>query len=115
MEFKLPELGEGVYEAELVSWLVKPDDVVQRGQNLMEVLTDKATMEVPSPFAGKITELRADPGRQIKVGDVILTYGGVDATSEAETRKGEDAETPRRGDVETEADGKKERQPAAEA
>ncbi len=74
MDFRLPELGEGIYEAELVAWLVKPGDSVKRGQNLMEVLTDKASMEVPSPFAGSITELRAEPGQQIKVGDVVLTY-----------------------------------------
>jgi pyruvate dehydrogenase E2 component (dihydrolipoamide acetyltransferase)/2-oxoisovalerate dehydrogenase E2 component (dihydrolipoyl transacylase) len=82
MDFRLPELGEGVYEAELVSWLVKPGDAVKRGQNLMEVLTDKATMEVPAPFAGKIMELRAEPGQSMKVGDVVLTFGG--ATEEAE-------------------------------
>src|SRR5437016_2499687 len=59
MDFRLPELGEGVYEAEFVAWRVKPGDPVKRGQILLEVLTDKATMEVPSPFAGTITELRA--------------------------------------------------------
>ena len=74
MDFPLPELGEGVYEAELVSWLVKPGDAVKRGQNLLEVLTDKATMEVPSPFAGTIETLSVKVGEQIKVGDVILTY-----------------------------------------
>lgn len=74
MDFRLPELGEGVYEAELVAWLVKPGDGVKRGQSLMEVLTDKASMEVPSPFAGIITGLRAEPGQQVKVGDVILSY-----------------------------------------
>ena len=74
MDFKLPELGEGVYEAELVAWLVKPGDPVKRGQNLMEVLTDKATMEVPSPFAGTIDELKANPGENLKVGQVVLTY-----------------------------------------
>src|SRR5690242_16678548 len=74
MDFKLPELGEGVYEAELVSWLVKPGDAVKRGQNLMEVLTDKATMEVPSPFAGTVGDLRAEPGEQLKIGQVVLTY-----------------------------------------
>src|SRR5262249_8004938 len=74
MEFRLPELGEGVYEAELVAWLVKPGDVVKRGENLMEVLTDKATMEVPSPFAGTIESLGAQPGQQIKVGQPVLTY-----------------------------------------
>ena len=74
MDFKLPELGEGVYEAELVAWLVKPGDVVRRGQNLMEVLTDKATMEVPSPFAGTVTSLSAEPGQQVRVGQVVLAY-----------------------------------------
>src|SRR5262249_49567053 len=95
-------LGEGVYEAELVSWLVKPGDAVKRGENLMEVLTDKATMEVPSPFAGTIDELRAESGRQIKVGDVVLTYSGGGGKKPA-------AETPRRGDADVEGDGKKNR------
>jgi pyruvate dehydrogenase E2 component (dihydrolipoamide acetyltransferase)/2-oxoisovalerate dehydrogenase E2 component (dihydrolipoyl transacylase) len=74
MEFRLPELGEGVYEAELVAWLVKPGQVVKRGQGLMEVLTDKASMEVPSPFHGTIAELRAEPGQKVKIGEVALTY-----------------------------------------
>src|SRR5438132_1688703 len=74
MDFQLPELGEGVYEAELVSWLVKPGDAVKRGQNLMEVMTDKATMEVPAAFAGTITAVRAQPGQQMKVGEVVLSY-----------------------------------------
>src|SRR5947209_2759762 len=74
MDFQLPELGEGVYEAELVAWLVKVGDSVKRGQSLMEVLTDKASMEVPAPFAGRITDFRAEPGQQLKVGDIVLTY-----------------------------------------
>ncbi len=76
MDFALPELGEGVYEAEVVRWLVKPGDSVKRGQSLIEVLTDKATMEVPSPFIGKITKLSAEPGQQVKVGSIILAYDG---------------------------------------
>src|SRR5262249_40674915 len=65
MDFALPEIGEGLYEAELVAWLVKSGERVKRGQTLMEVMTDKATMEVPSPFAGTVTELKAEPGQQI--------------------------------------------------
>jgi pyruvate dehydrogenase E2 component (dihydrolipoamide acetyltransferase)/2-oxoisovalerate dehydrogenase E2 component (dihydrolipoyl transacylase) len=84
MDFKLPEIGEGVYEAELVSWLVKPGDVVKRGQNLMEILTDKATMEVPAPFVGTVQTLSAEPGQAIKVGDVILQYKEVGAAGEPE-------------------------------
>jgi pyruvate dehydrogenase E2 component (dihydrolipoamide acetyltransferase)/2-oxoisovalerate dehydrogenase E2 component (dihydrolipoyl transacylase) len=74
MEFHLPELGEGVYEAEFVSWLVKPGDLVKSGQNLLEVMTDKATMEVPAPFAGTINSLQARPGQKIKVGEALLSY-----------------------------------------
>lgn len=74
MDFALPELGEGVYEAEAVRWLVQPGDTVRRGQPLLEVMTDKATMEVPAPFAGKITGLVGEPGATLKVGQVILSY-----------------------------------------
>ncbi len=88
MDFRLPELGEGVYEAELVAWQVQEGDEVRRGQNLMEVLTDKATMEVPSPFTGTITGLLAKPGQQIKVGDPVLTYSG------AEVKEKEEAPAP---------------------
>jgi pyruvate dehydrogenase E2 component (dihydrolipoamide acetyltransferase)/2-oxoisovalerate dehydrogenase E2 component (dihydrolipoyl transacylase) len=86
MEFQLPELGEGVYEAELITWLVKPGDSVKRGQNLIEVLTDKASMEVPSPFVGTVTSLNAEPGQMIKVGESVLSYepGG----GQAEARSG---------------------------
>ncbi len=74
MEFSLPELGEGVYEAELVRWLAKPGDVVKRGQSLLEVMTDKATMEVPAPFAGTINSIAGEVGQRLKVGEAILTY-----------------------------------------
>jgi pyruvate/2-oxoglutarate dehydrogenase complex dihydrolipoamide acyltransferase (E2) component len=78
MDFALPEIGEGVYEAELTAWSVKVGDVVKRGQKLMELMTDKAAMEVPAPFNGAISALRAEPGQQIKVGDVVLTYTGAE-------------------------------------
>src|SRR5438093_6918378 len=74
MDFHLPELGEGVYEAELVEWRVQPGDTVKRGQELAEVVTDKASMPLPAPFFGRIGELRAEPGDMIKVGEVILTF-----------------------------------------
>jgi 2-oxoisovalerate dehydrogenase E2 component (dihydrolipoyl transacylase) len=74
MEFKLPQLGEGVYEAELVKWLVSAGDTVRPGQGLMEVLTDKATMEVPAAFSGAVAGLHAQVGDTVKVGDHVLTY-----------------------------------------
>jgi pyruvate dehydrogenase E2 component (dihydrolipoamide acetyltransferase)/2-oxoisovalerate dehydrogenase E2 component (dihydrolipoyl transacylase) len=74
MDFHLPELGEGVYEAEFLAWLVKPGDTVKSGQNLFEVMTDKATMEVPAPFAGVIKALHPRAGEKVKVGGVMLSY-----------------------------------------
>jgi len=74
MEFHLPPVGEGLIEVELVHWLVQPGDAVVRGQGLMEVMSDKATMEVPAPFAGTIGELTAKPGTKVQVGQVVLSY-----------------------------------------
>jgi 2-oxoisovalerate dehydrogenase E2 component (dihydrolipoyl transacylase) len=111
MDFRLPELGEGVYEAELVAWLVKPGDTVKRGQNLMEVLTDKASMEVPAPFGGTIIGLRAEPGQQIKVGDIVLTYSptGQQDSTEAGGTKVQDGRSrieDRKPGVESARDGR---------
>ncbi|AWM40947.1 Dihydrolipoyllysine-residue acetyltransferase component of pyruvate dehydrogenase complex [Gemmata obscuriglobus] len=77
MDFPLPPVGEGLLEVELVRWLVRAGDVVARGQGLAEVMSDKASMEVPSPFAGTITALAATPGTKIKVGQAILSYDAV--------------------------------------
>jgi pyruvate dehydrogenase E2 component (dihydrolipoamide acetyltransferase)/2-oxoisovalerate dehydrogenase E2 component (dihydrolipoyl transacylase) len=87
MDFQLPELGEGIYEAELIRCLVKPGDVVRRGQGLIEVMTDKATMEVPSPFTGVIESLATEEGKQLKVGQVILSYKTADQKNEAEEKR----------------------------
>lgn len=74
MDFHLPELGEGIYEAELVHWLVQPGDKVSHGQILLEVMTDKAVVSVASPFDGTVQQLAAEAGAQIKVGEAILQY-----------------------------------------
>lgn len=74
MQFKLPELGEGVYEGEAVRWLVQAGESVKPGQTLLEVLTDKATMEVPAPFAGVIDKLLVNAGDRLKIGQAILEY-----------------------------------------
>ncbi len=72
MEFRLPELGEGVTEGELVKWLVKAGDQVKDDQPLCEVMTDKATIEIPSHFSGKVTELVAKEGQVVKVHELML-------------------------------------------
>ncbi|MEX2216555.1 MAG: dihydrolipoamide acetyltransferase family protein [Phycisphaeraceae bacterium] len=87
MEFKVPELGEGVYEAELIEWRVKVGDRVSHGDVLAEVMTDKANMELPSPFEGEITGLSAQAGDMIKVGQQVLSY---DAVTQAAQAKEED-------------------------
>lgn len=75
-DVKLPELGEGVTEGELVKWTVKVGDTVKPDQTVAEIMTDKATVEVPSPVAGTIKELLFKPGQIIKVESVILKLDG---------------------------------------
>lgn len=82
-EFKLPDLGEGLTEAEIDKWLVQEGDVVAEDDPLVEVITDKATAEIPSPFAGRVTKIHAGEGEVVPVGTVIITIGG------AETREAE--------------------------
>lgn len=78
-DVKLPELGEGVTEGELVKWLVKPGDTVKPDQAVAEVMTDKATVEVPSPVGGVVKDLKFKVGEVIKVENVILTLDGAGA------------------------------------
>jgi pyruvate dehydrogenase E2 component (dihydrolipoamide acetyltransferase)/2-oxoisovalerate dehydrogenase E2 component (dihydrolipoyl transacylase) len=74
MEFLLPPVGEGLIEVELVRWMVKPGDTLKRGQPLLEVMSDKATMEVPAAFTGTVTETLGEPGAKIKVGQLLMRY-----------------------------------------
>ncbi len=72
--FLLPDLGEGLVEAELIRWLVHPGDVVKESQPMAEMQTDKALVEVPSPWAGTISELCGKEGDIIKVAAVLVRY-----------------------------------------
>ena len=71
-EFKLPDIGEGVAEAEIVAWRVAVGDVVVEDQPLVEVLTDKATVEISSPRAGVVVRLGAAQGATVPVGNVLI-------------------------------------------
>ena len=73
-EFKLPDVGEGVAEGELVEWLVEPGDTVAEDQAVAKVETDKALVDVPSPYDGTVKELLAEEGEMVPVGDVIMVY-----------------------------------------
>jgi len=72
-EVKLPDIGEGVAEGEIVRWLVKAGETVREDQPLVEVMTDKASVEIPSPRAGTIATLHVEEGAVVPVGTVIIT------------------------------------------
>ena len=73
-EFKLPDLGEGMQEAEVVEWLVKPGDTLKLDQTMLKVETDKAVVEIPSPVAGRVAEIRVQDGQVAKVGEVLIVF-----------------------------------------
>jgi pyruvate dehydrogenase E2 component (dihydrolipoamide acetyltransferase) len=85
-DFKLPDVGEGLTEGEILSWLVAVGDTVTVNQPLCEVETAKAAVELPSPYAGVVTELRAEVGQTVDVGAPIITIdvGGSAAAAPAE-------------------------------
>ena len=83
-EFKFPDIGEGLTEGEIVRWLVKEGDEVKEGEPLVEVETDKALAEIPSPKTGVILKILAKEKEIVKVGQVIVVFG----------EKGEAWETP---------------------
>ena len=88
-EFKLPDVGEGLTEAEIVAWLVEVGDPVSEDQPVAEVETDKAVVEVPSPVHGTVREILAEEGEMVPVGTVIITF---DVDGEAVDPTGTEAE-----------------------
>jgi 2-oxoisovalerate dehydrogenase E2 component (dihydrolipoyl transacylase) len=70
-EFKLPDIGEGIAEAEIVAWHVKVGDRIEEDQQIADMMTDKATVEMESPVAGKVIELAGEVGDQIPIGSVL--------------------------------------------
>ncbi|MFI4915040.1 MAG: dihydrolipoamide acetyltransferase family protein [Phycisphaerales bacterium JB060] len=84
--FLLPDIGEGLQEAEVIKWLVKEGDTVEEQQSLAEVETDKALTEIPSPRAGVIKTLHGKDGDVMKVGDPFVSYeGGAAAPAKADS------------------------------
>ncbi len=89
MEMKLPDLGEGVLEGEIVNWKVKPGDKLHDDQVVVEIMTDKATMEIPTHQEGVVKELLAKEGDIVKVGQVIMRLEG--AAGGVQAKKSEPA------------------------
>src|SRR5438552_469222 len=74
-EFKLPDIGEGVHEGEVVKWFVKEGDPIRENDPVVEVMTDKVTVQIPSPVTGKVLQLRAKEGEVVKVGATLVVFG----------------------------------------
>jgi len=103
--FKLPDLGEGVAEGEVVRWLVREGDEIAEDQPLAEVLTDKATVEIPSPRAGRVLRLGAAEGERVPVGHVLVEIEEREAGDAAASpdSPAEEATAPAAGSAEAEA------------
>jgi pyruvate dehydrogenase E2 component (dihydrolipoamide acetyltransferase) len=87
-QFRLPDLGEGLEEAQLVQWLVRVSDVVQLNQPICQVETAKALVDVPSPYAGTVQALHAQPGDVVPVGAPLITIDEAVATPSGAGPKG---------------------------
>ena len=83
-DFRLPDLGEGIAEGEVIEWLVKEGDTVKEHQAIVKMETDKAVVEVPSPKAGKLLKINFKAGDVVKVGEILCSVG-----AEGETVKEE--------------------------
>ena len=103
-EFKLPDIGEGVTEGQIVKWLIAPGDVVVEDQPMVEVMTDKATVTITAPKAGKVLETRGKEDETVAVHAVLIVFdvgarrGGADSGPGGRTRgRRAPAATSRRG------------------
>src|SRR5262245_26764640 len=90
--FVLPDLGEGLVEAEIVGVLVHEGDVIKEDAPLLEVETDKARVEIPSPMAGRVEKIHVRPGETVRVGAVLVTFSDGAATTSAPAPRAPDSE-----------------------
>jgi len=111
-EFKLPDIGEGIAEAEIVQWHVKVGDRVEEDQQLADMMTDKATVEMESPVAGTVLEVAGEVGDQIAIGSVLVV---IETEGEAASQDGDHTDSSgRRTDEAPLADGMVDPTPALE-
>src|SRR5437879_8088310 len=74
-QFELTDIGGGVHEGEVVKWFVKEGDPIRENDPVVEVMTDKVTVQIPSPVTGKVLQLRAKEGEVVKVGATLVVFG----------------------------------------
>ena len=79
--FKMPDLGEGTVDAEIVAWHTKPGDAVTEDQLIVEVMTDKAAVEVPAPVSGRVVSISGAPGDKVAVGSPLIVFELSDAAA----------------------------------
>src|SRR5271163_2707192 len=72
--FKMPDLGEGTVDAKIVAWHTQPGDVVAEDQLIVEVMTDKAAVEVPAPVSGRVVSITGAPGDKVAVGSPLIVF-----------------------------------------
>ncbi|QHS22107.1 2-oxo acid dehydrogenase subunit E2 [Virgibacillus sp. MSP4-1] len=89
--FKLPDIGEGIHEGEIVKWFVKPGDEVKEDDVLCEVQNDKSVVEIPSPVDGTVTDVKVDEGQVATVGDTLIVFDAEGYDEEPDTGGGEEA------------------------
>lgn len=106
--FKLPDLGEGTVEAEIIEWHVKVGDEVREGDVIVDVMTDKANVEVPAPVDGKVLRTSGEPGDIVAVGSELIALEASGKAAARAAGRAQQAETPK-------ADAPAEESPAAEA
>ncbi|WP_214881786.1 MULTISPECIES: dihydrolipoamide acetyltransferase family protein [unclassified Exiguobacterium] len=102
-EFKLPDIGEGIHEGEIVKWFVKAGDTVKEDDVLLEVQNDKAVVEIPAPVDGTVKEVKVSEGTVAVVGDVLVTFD-----IEGDAPAGEEEETPEQPKAEEKTEDVKE-------
>ncbi len=85
--FKVPDLGEGAAEAEIAEWHVKPGDMVEEDQLLLDLMTDKATVELTSPVTGRVVGIHGEPGEKVRVGALLVEFETADDQTETAVEK----------------------------
>lgn len=96
--FALPDLGEGIHEGEVLAVMVAVGDDVREGAPILEVETDKAAVEIPSPYTGKVEEILVKPGDTVKVGQVLMSFSGDGEEAAPVPRRAEEREAREEGE-----------------
>src|SRR5699024_8078719 len=91
-DFRLPDIGEGLHEAEILSWFVAEGDRVNEHDNIAEVQTDKAAVEITSPVTGTVVKLGAEAGETMRVGDVLVSFTDLENNAEPSALSKDSAE-----------------------